>query len=123
MNQSKSIPHVGVQIPDMKNSPIADDTDEEIYVLRQEIEEQPYCYFNDDSYDNGSYVQSGIIKKDNVTVRVAHPLQPSMHFLSGRKPTGRYFKAESLHDIDEVKEIFQNNRMIHRAAFKMPTIV
>jgi hypothetical protein len=59
MSRSKSIPHVGVQVPEMKNSPIADDTDEEIYVLRQEIEEQPYCYFNNVSYANESYVQSG----------------------------------------------------------------
>lgn len=59
MSQIKSIPHVGAQVPDMKNSPIADDTDEEIYVLRQEVEEQPFCYFNDISYPDGSFVQSG----------------------------------------------------------------
>ena len=59
MNQIKSIPHVGAQVPEMKNSPIADDTDEEIYVLRQEVEEQPYCYYNNTSYAHGSYVHSG----------------------------------------------------------------
>ena len=59
MNQIKSIPHVGAQVLEMKNSPIADDTDEEIYVIRQEVEEQPCCYFNDVYYPNGSYVHSG----------------------------------------------------------------
>jgi len=59
MDQLKSMPHVGAQVLEMKNSPIADDSDEEIYVIRQEVEEQPYCYFNNVSYPDGTYVHSG----------------------------------------------------------------
>lgn len=59
MSQIKSIPHVGTQVPELKNSPIADDTDDEIYVVGQEVEEQPICYYNNKSYDNGSYVNTG----------------------------------------------------------------
>lgn len=59
MSQIKSIPHVGPQVPDMKNSPIADDADDEIYVVGQEVEEQPYCYYNNTSYAHGSYVNTG----------------------------------------------------------------
>lgn len=59
MTQIKSIPHVGAQDPEMKNSPIADDTDEEIYVIRQEFEDLPYCYYNGSRYAHGSYVNSG----------------------------------------------------------------
>ncbi|WP_028865455.1 DUF1496 domain-containing protein [Psychromonas aquimarina] len=59
MNQVKSIANVGAQVPEMKNSPIVDDTDEEFDVLRQEVEELPCCYFNDISYTDGSYVHSG----------------------------------------------------------------
>ena len=59
MSPIQSIPHVGAQVPEMKNSPIVDDTDDEIYVVGQEVEEQPCCYYNNTSYDDGSYVNTG----------------------------------------------------------------
>ncbi|MFT6985805.1 MAG: hypothetical protein ACJAT7_001625 [Psychromonas sp.] len=59
MTQLKSIPDLGAQVPEMKNSPIADECEEEFDVVRQEVEELPCCYFNNVSYPNGSYVQSG----------------------------------------------------------------
>ncbi len=59
MSKIKSIPHVGTQVPELKNSPVADDMDDEIYVVGQEVEEQPVCYYNNKSYANGSYVNTG----------------------------------------------------------------
>lgn len=59
MNQPLSVPSVGAQDPELQNSPIAEETDEDFDVIRQEVESLPCCYFNSTSFQNGSYVRSG----------------------------------------------------------------
>jgi len=50
---------VGAPDPELKTSPILEDTDEEFEVAAQKVEGLPVCYFNDSSYANGKYVCSG----------------------------------------------------------------
>jgi hypothetical protein len=50
---------VGAQDPERKNSPIALESDEETMLLREEIPEEPFCYFNDEAFANGTVVKSG----------------------------------------------------------------
>jgi hypothetical protein len=59
MKQSPSIPQVGAQDPQLKNSPIAEEEDEDTDVVRQQVPGEPVCYFNAKAYENGSYVASG----------------------------------------------------------------
>lgn len=56
---STPIPDVGAQDPELRNSPVADEGDEDVEVLRQEIPGEPVCYFNDRSYGHGTYVRTG----------------------------------------------------------------
>ena len=50
---------VGSPDPELKTSPIVEDTDEDFEVTVQEVEDLPVCYFNNISYPNGKYVCSG----------------------------------------------------------------
>ncbi|MGA7801574.1 MAG: hypothetical protein WCC36_12270 [Gammaproteobacteria bacterium] len=50
---------LGAPDPELKNSPIMEETDEEFEVLAQEVSEEPVCYFNGMAYENGSFVRSG----------------------------------------------------------------
>ena len=59
MRQQPSIPQVGAQDPTLKNSPIAEEEDEETDVLLQEVPGEPVCLFNGTEYPNGAYVRSG----------------------------------------------------------------
>lgn len=52
---------VGDQDPELKNSPIAVESDEDFDVLRNEVGEAAVCYFNGESFKNGSIVQSGAL--------------------------------------------------------------
>ena len=54
----KPIKDLGAPDPELKNSPISDESDEEFEVLRQELEEN-VCYFNAQSFADGAYIQSG----------------------------------------------------------------
>ena len=49
---------LGPPDPELKNSPIVEENDEDFDVLRQEIDEG-VCYFNGQEYSDGEYVQSG----------------------------------------------------------------
>jgi hypothetical protein len=51
-------PHVGAPDPELKNSPIFDDGDEDLLSLDLELETGA-CYFNNVSYPIGQYVYSG----------------------------------------------------------------
>jgi hypothetical protein len=51
--------HVGAQDPELKNSPVAWESDEDTEALREAIPEEPECYFNDRAYRHGAVVQSG----------------------------------------------------------------
>lgn len=58
MTQSSTVPHVGAQDPELQNSPVALETDEEIEVLRQEMPGEPVCHFNGVAYAHGDLVDS-----------------------------------------------------------------
>jgi len=59
MLQRQSIPQVGAQDPELPNSPIAEEEDEDTDVVRQQVPGEPVCYFNGSSYKHGEYVMSG----------------------------------------------------------------
>jgi hypothetical protein len=59
MRQQPSIPQVGAQDPTLKNSPIAEEEDEETDVLLQEVPGATVCHFNGTEYPNGAFVRSG----------------------------------------------------------------
>jgi hypothetical protein len=48
------IPDVGAQDPELKNSPIALESDE--------VPDEPFCYFNSEAFPNGAVVKSGPMK-------------------------------------------------------------
>ena len=50
---------VGSPDPELKTSPIMEETDEDFEVTAQEVENLPGCYFNNVSYPSGQYVCSG----------------------------------------------------------------
>jgi hypothetical protein len=50
---------VGSPDPELKTSPILEEGDEEFDVLPQEVDDLPHCYFNNVTYDDGTYVCSG----------------------------------------------------------------
>jgi len=54
----RDIPNVGAPDPELKNSPILDDDEEEEETLDVELETGA-CYFNGASYPIGEYVRSG----------------------------------------------------------------
>jgi hypothetical protein len=59
MLQHQSIPQVGAQDPELENSPIADEEDEDTDVVRQQVPGEPVCFFNGTSYKDGAFVASG----------------------------------------------------------------
>lgn len=53
---------VGAQDPELKNSPIVEETLEEDLALRQQVPaEQSFCYFNDESFPQNTVVKSGTV--------------------------------------------------------------
>lgn len=50
---------VGAPDPELRNSPIMEETDEDYEIVAQESDELPGCYFNGVSYKPGEYVCSG----------------------------------------------------------------
>lgn len=50
---------LGAQDPELKNSPVAWESDEDYETLRESIPEEPICYFNDAAYAHGTIVGSG----------------------------------------------------------------
>lgn len=78
MPDSSSIPKVGAPDPELKNSPIALETDEEAQLLRLEVPGEPVCYFNNQGYKNGAHIySSGVLLRCDygVWVRVG-PADP-----------------------------------------------
>ncbi|QBQ54548.1 DUF1496 domain-containing protein [Nitrosococcus wardiae] len=78
MPESSGVPNVGAPDPELKNSPIALESDEETEVLRLEVPGEPVCYFNNQSYKNGTHVcSSGVLLRCDygVWVRVG-PCDP-----------------------------------------------
>lgn len=52
---------VGAQDPESKNSPVAEESEEDMETLRQAVPLEPFCYFNGESYPDGTVVKSGTI--------------------------------------------------------------
>lgn len=50
---------VGAPDPELRTSPIVEDTDEDFEVAGQEASEDAVCYFNDGNYPHGVFVCSG----------------------------------------------------------------
>ena len=59
MTNGISAIQVGSPDPELKTSPIMEQTDENYEVTAQEVEDLPGCYFNTVSYPSGQYVCSG----------------------------------------------------------------
>jgi hypothetical protein len=59
MRQQPSIPQVGAQDPTLKNSPIAEEEDEDTDTLLQQVPGEAVCLYNGVEFENGSYVRSG----------------------------------------------------------------
>jgi hypothetical protein len=50
---------VGAPDPELRNSPIIMETDEDFGIFGQELDDLPLCYFNGVGYMNGTLVCSG----------------------------------------------------------------
>jgi len=59
MMHHPSITHVGAQDPELRNSPVADEEDEDTDVIRQQVPGEAVCWFNATEYPDGTYVVSG----------------------------------------------------------------
>ena len=59
LQQHPSLPQVGAQDPELRNSPIADEEDEDTDVVRQQMPGEPVCFYNGAEYSHGSFVASG----------------------------------------------------------------
>jgi len=53
---------VGAQDPELKNSPVAWESDEDTEVLRDTVPEEAVCYFNDRAYTHGTVVGAGDVR-------------------------------------------------------------
>jgi hypothetical protein len=59
MTKLDTTPQVGEQDPELLNSPIADENDDQEYDLHEVSRGLPLCFFNGESYTDGSFVRSG----------------------------------------------------------------
>jgi hypothetical protein len=59
MSEGHELPQVGAQDPELKNSPVAEEMDEDSRYLREEVPGEPVCFFNGEAYDDGALVKSG----------------------------------------------------------------
>lgn len=59
MPDRQGLIYVGAPDPELKNSLIIEETDEEFDVLAQEAAELPVCYFNGVAYRHGQHICSG----------------------------------------------------------------
>jgi hypothetical protein len=53
------LPEVGALDPELRNSPVALEFDEEVDTLRQQMPGDPVCYFNGRPFAHGRYISSG----------------------------------------------------------------
>jgi hypothetical protein len=59
MNTNPRLRNVGAIDPELNSSPVAEETDEEAYILNLEAPETDVCYFNSEMFRNGELVRSG----------------------------------------------------------------
>jgi hypothetical protein len=50
---------LGAQDPELRNSPIAEEGDEDTEALRETMPGAPMCYFNGSAYSHGTIIKSG----------------------------------------------------------------
>lgn len=50
---------VGAQDPELQNSPVAWEADDDTETLRESLPGEPICYFNNRAYEHGAVVRSG----------------------------------------------------------------
>ena len=55
------MPDVGAQDPELRNSPVAWEGEEETEALREEIPGEAVCYFNNEAFDHDAVVKSGTV--------------------------------------------------------------
>ena len=53
------VPSVGAMDPELRNSPIAQEFDEDAEDVRLQAPVEPVCFFNSKEYANDAYVRSG----------------------------------------------------------------
>lgn len=59
---SKEYPiKVGAPLPELENSPIISDIDEEQELIDPEIPEERMCYYSGESYPHGTYIKTGVV--------------------------------------------------------------
>lgn len=56
---SSTTPDLGAQDPELKNSPVAWEGEEDTEALRESIPGEPTCFFNDRPFSHGAVVRSG----------------------------------------------------------------
>lgn len=59
MSERIGAPHVGAPDPELRNSPVIEESAEDFEVLGQETIEAPACYFNGADYPHQTLVCSG----------------------------------------------------------------
>lgn len=61
MSHHKTITDLGAPIPELKNSPIISNFDEERELIDMQIPEERQCYFNGNAYQHGACIKSGTV--------------------------------------------------------------
>jgi hypothetical protein len=56
---TKKTVDLGAQDPELKNSPVAWEGDEDTETLREAIPEEPECFFNDRAFSHDTVISSG----------------------------------------------------------------
>lgn len=56
-----TVPDLGVQDPELRNSPVAWEDDDDTDTLRQVAPVEPVCYFNGEAFADGTLVKSGTV--------------------------------------------------------------
>jgi hypothetical protein len=56
---AKKTQDLGAPDPELKNSPVAWEGDEETEALREETSEEPECFFNGEAFPHGAVIRSG----------------------------------------------------------------
>lgn len=59
LHEHSSLPQVGAPDPELLNSPIADEEDEDTDVVRQQVPGEAVCYFNGAEFPHDTFVASG----------------------------------------------------------------
>lgn len=58
---ASTIRNVGSVDPDLRNSPVLEESEEDQVVVGQEVPDQSSCYFNGQAYRSGEFVRTGTV--------------------------------------------------------------